>query len=282
MSYLVIMDHGHLAGIEWGTVYRSTSPVHSVAFARKPTNRGWYTDRRLDAYALVYVLRGTGVMTDWHGRQHALVAGCAVQMPAGLIHSVVHNPDGQWAEAWLTLDGRFGKALAELGSIDITKPVLFPDVDASLIEQFARLRADLRDLPDRDLPQTLAAAHQLLVAICAADARRGSVDPQEKLIEHACSLLCRNWRERIDLESIAGELDLSYERFRKIFRQRQGVSPGEYRIRRRIDQARALITQHRLSNKEIAAALGYADPFTFSKQFKQVVGLSPAQFRQRV
>jgi AraC-like DNA-binding protein len=77
-------------------------------------------------------------------------------------------------------------------------------------------------------------------------------------------------------------MGLSYERFRKIFRQRQGLSPGDYRIRRRIDQAKALITQHRLSNKEIAYALGYADPFTFSKQFKQVVGMSPAVFRKTV
>jgi len=101
------------------------------------------------------------------------------------------------------------------------------------------------------------------------------------MIERVAALLMRDLEERLDIEQIAAGLDVSYERFRKLFRQRMGVSPGEYRIRRRIDQARSMLIQQRLSNKEIAYALGYADPFTFSKQFKRFVGMSPTVFRKR-
>ena len=86
----------------------------------------------------------------------------------------------------------------------------------------------------------------------------------------------------LGMTALSARLGLGYERFRKVFRQRVGMSPGEYRIRRRIDRARALIAQHRLSNTQVAHALGYRDPFTFSKQFKQVVGVSPGAFRRTV
>jgi AraC-like DNA-binding protein len=255
--------------------------VQNCAFAYKPTARGGYENRILQTYVLVYVLDGHGVFTDWHGRQHPVDAGCAIQMPPGRRHSVAHDADGRWLEAWITLDGRFAQALAAVGTIDESRPLLRPGVDRTLIEQFERIRADLRDALDRDLPATLAAVHALIVALHAAD-RRGTADLTATLVERACAALGRDLAHRIDLESVAAEMGLSYERFRKIFRQRQGLSPGDYRIRRRIDQAKALITQHRLSNKEIAYALGYADPFTFSKQFKQVVGMSPAVFRKTV
>jgi len=102
------------------------------------------------------------------------------------------------------------------------------------------------------------------------------------VIESACVALSRDLDKRLDTATLAASYGLSYERFRKIFRERTGISPGEYRIRRRIDRARVLIAQDRLSNKEVAYQLGYADPFTFSKQFKQVVGVSPELFRRTV
>src|SRR5690606_2189614 len=67
----------------------------------------------------------------------------------------------------------------------------------------------------------------------------------------------------VSVAQIAARLSLSYERFRKVFREHVGVPPGEYRIRRRIDAARALLAQGGLTNKEVAYRLGYVDPFTF-------------------
>jgi AraC family transcriptional regulator, arabinose operon regulatory protein len=94
--------------------------------------------------------------------------------------------------------------------------------------------------------------------------------------------LARDLHERLDVPTIAERFGVSYERFRKIFRQRVGVSPAAYRIRHRIERAKALIAQERMSNKQVAYALGYRDPFTFSKQFKHVMGVSPEGFRRTV
>jgi AraC family transcriptional regulator of arabinose operon len=248
----------------------------------KPTAEGGYRDRVLTDYVAVYVIRGAGTYSDEAGQATRVDAGCFIQLPANRAHSVEQDPDGQWAECWITLDGQFCEELARLGAIDLSRRVLRPGVDLELIERFERLLHDLSHAPDAALAGTLSRAHELLAYAHDADARRRAPHPHTSVVESACTALGRDFDRRIDVAALAASLGLSYERFRKVFRDRVGVSPGEYRIRRRIDRARVLIAQERMSNKQLAYALGYPDPFAFSKQFKQVVGVSPEVFRRTV
>ena len=81
--------------------------------------------------------------------------------------------------------------------------------------------------------------------------------------------------------AIARKLGLSYETFRKDFARHTGQPPARYRLHRLIDQARALITERHLSNKQLAETLGFYDEFHFSRHFRQVTGQSPREFRQQ-
>ncbi|HEV7300866.1 MAG TPA: AraC family transcriptional regulator [Tepidisphaeraceae bacterium] len=267
-------------------VYRTFATGHGgvrgCAFMRKPMAANSYRDRVMRDYVAVYVLRGTGTFTDGDGVTRRVEAGCFLQMPANRPAGVEQDPDGQWAECWITLDGRFCDELARLGTIDLSRLLLRPGLDLELIDKFERIVHDLSHGSDVAVAQTLARAHELLAYAHDADRRRDAPHPHATLIESASAALSRDLDKRLDTATLAASHGLSYERFRKIFRQRTGISPGEYRIRRRIDRARVLIAQDRLSNKEVAYQLGYADPFTFSKQFKQVVGVSPEMFRRTV
>jgi AraC family transcriptional regulator of arabinose operon len=256
--------------------------VRDCAFIRKPTAAGGYRARVLKDYVGVYVLRGAGTFTDWDGRATRVDAGCFLQMPPGKPHSCEHDGDGRWAECWIRLDGEFAAALHRFGSIDDSRGVLRPGLHLDLVERFERILHDLNHAPDAILPQTLARAHELLASLHHADLHRSAPHPHAATIDAACATLGKDLDKPCDVRAIATAHGLSYERFRKVFRDRVGVSPGEYRIRRRIDRARALIAQQHMSNKQVAYELGYADPFTFSKQFKQVVGVSPEVFRKTV
>ena len=56
----------------------------------------------------------------------------------------------------------------------------------------------------------------------------------------------------------------------------------EYFIRLRMQQAAQLLVASALSVKEAAAALGYEDPFYFSRVFKSVHALAPTDYRVMV
>ncbi len=266
-------------------VHRSDGNMSILAaagagFMLKPARREDYADRVLPHYVGLYVLRGRGRFTDWHGRAHGVEAGCFVQMPPGRRHTMVLEPDGRWAEFYFTVAGPIAEALATAQATDFESPVLRPGLHLSLLDRFEEHLRTVRQGHDADVPGGMLRVHELLVELQRLDRQRRAPSPQARMIDEACRTLASDLHRPLDVAALARRHHLSYERFRKVFRQHMGLPPGEYRIRRRIDRARSLILQEGLSNKQIAAALGYPDPFTFSRQFRKYVGLTPRAFRK--
>jgi AraC-like DNA-binding protein len=89
-------------------------------------------------------------------------------------------------------------------------------------------------------------------------------------------------QERPDLKEAAAALGCDYAAFRRRFARLAGVPPARYRLQSQVDLARSLMMKRAgISNKELASACGFADAYHFSKQFKQVVGTSPKEYRSR-
>ncbi len=63
------------------------------------------------------------------------------------------------------------------------------------------------------------------------------------------------------------------------FRAHYGITVGQYIRRLRVQHACKLMQQSRMPLKEIAAVCRFADASHFSNQFKKVVGMTPAQYR---
>jgi AraC-like DNA-binding protein len=211
-----------------------------------------------------------------------MTAGCVAQRLPGKRHSTIQEPDGQWAECFVVLHRDLFETLVRFGTMDTERPLLWPGLHASLVEQFEAILADLAAGSGQVSSRTLLRAHELVVSMYALDAAARAPDPHAELVQAACDLLSENVEERAVLPALSGFFGMSYERFRKVFRDRVGVAPGAYRIRRRIERACQLLSEERLSVKETAYALGYPDIYSFSRQFRQVMGTPPAAFRRGV
>lgn len=78
-----------------------------------------------------------------------------------------------------------------------------------------------------------------------------------------------------DLESISGLSTAKIERyFKKLFQ----VTPSQYIQKKRIERAIELLNQS-YSITDISNRCGYSDHSAFTRQFKQVIGLSPSEFK---
>jgi AraC-like DNA-binding protein len=93
-------------------------------------------------------------------------------------------------------------------------------------------------------------------------------------------LLAKPSSYKVPIANIAEDLNIGYEKFRKIFKDIMGVSPHSYVIQKRMDIAKTYLIDKNKSIKEIALELGFADAYAFSKQFRKCVGLSPSEFRK--
>ena len=102
------------------------------------------------------------------------------------------------------------------------------------------------------------------------------------IVESVKAYLRYNYNEPLNFSDIASQYNFSSAYLSKIFKEQTGTSPGRYLSEYRINIAKKLLIDSDLSVKEIAIKVGFEDQFHFSKNFKNIVGISPQQFRTQV
>jgi AraC-like DNA-binding protein len=228
-------------------------------------------------FSLVYVLRGRGRYREADGRTHALAPGaCFIRIP-GRIQSTELDPDSRWLEVFIDLGTGLPALMLDLRFIRPEFPVWDWGLSPTRVGRFTALLAELEAAGERDLPGLWVRSQALVLeAVRAQEAGdRASEDPIDRL----CRLLAEEAGARLDLRSFCRREGLDFERFRKDFTRRLGQSPGQYRIRRRIDRACSLLMTTTDDLAVIAAQLGYASPYEFSAQFRQWTGQPPGRWR---
>jgi AraC-like DNA-binding protein len=88
------------------------------------------------------------------------------------------------------------------------------------------------------------------------------------------------YQQDISKESLERTVDRKYEYLCQVFKRYSGTTIVLYTNQLRIQQAKHLLMNTGQSVREIGEAVGYQDPFYFSRMFKRLEGLSPQQFRQ--
>jgi AraC-like DNA-binding protein len=101
-------------------------------------------------------------------------------------------------------------------------------------------------------------------------------------VAEACRLLAQGLGAREDLQDLVASIPLSYSRLRARFRAEMGMSMGDYRIQRRIEEACTHLSLPGANPQRIAMELGYSDYPAFSNQFRRRMGLSPRQYLVRL
>jgi len=74
-------------------------------------------------------------------------------------------------------------------------------------------------------------------------------------------------------------LNYSPDYFARLFRRTFGVSLKTWMVQQRIYQGARLLAETHLTLTEVAFELGYKEVYSFSRQFKQVMGKTPRRWR---
>lgn len=96
-------------------------------------------------------------------------------------------------------------------------------------------------------------------------------------LKQAINYIQAHLAEDISLEMIATELGMSRYYFCRLFKQSTGISPHQYVIKCRIEQAKELLLQGQKSIAEVAFQVGFTSQSHFTKHFKRLVGVTPKQ-----
>lgn len=91
--------------------------------------------------------------------------------------------------------------------------------------------------------------------------------------------LDEHYHEDISISALAKEMGIHRAHLFNSFKKDTGYSPKEYLLYIRMQNAKAMLRRTGKSIAEIAYMVGYHDPLSFSKIFRQKIGVSPLQYR---
>jgi AraC-like DNA-binding protein len=135
------------------------------------------------------------------------------------------------------------------------------------------MRVALRREDDATLARNL---HEFILEVTGA--------ATSKALSPAVAEALRVFRERpasvASIDDFARKLGVSRSHFDREFRAQIGQPPKQFLINCKIIEARRYLESSSLRVGEIAEALGYKDIYFFSRQFKQLVGRSPLNYRR--
>ena len=100
-------------------------------------------------------------------------------------------------------------------------------------------------------------------------------------IQTVIDFMNTNLERRVSLSELANVVNLSVSHFSRLFKTQTKLSPGEYLIRLRMEEARHLLATSFLSIKQIMALVGYGNRKNFVGHFKRYFDLVPSQYRKR-
>ncbi|MCS7466042.1 AraC family transcriptional regulator [Stieleria sp. ICT_E10.1] len=105
----------------------------------------------------------------------------------------------------------------------------------------------------------------------------GTVDAFARVITH----LHENFADRLSTDELAEMAGLSVSHFERRFRRAFGASPRQYLVRIRVEHAARMLLETEKTVSEIAHACGFYDHAHFSRSFRNIMQLSPSQYRSR-
>ena len=96
----------------------------------------------------------------------------------------------------------------------------------------------------------------------------------QKVIDYINAYLDRD----LSLKELSSLVQMSPHYFSQLFKGSTGTTPHQYVIRCRIERAKELISQNKLSLVQIATKVGFADQSHLHRHFKKLVGITPKVF----
>jgi AraC-like DNA-binding protein len=251
------------------------------------TTPAYRVERRTFAgHDLLFCIAGAGNVRSGE-RTVSMSAGQLGWIDNSQPHAHWPSATEPWELLWLRVESPQMDQFAEV--LEVRDDPVFSLHDATNARAvFERIFALLRERP-LTMDASLHAAVGCLVALLF-EARQPKLAPNERQEQDArltpglrrvLAKMRTDYRRAWRIGDFARLAGVSVPHFFRCFSAATGSSPMDWLRRERINQAKRRLSETSEAIRSVAAEVGYADPFHFSRDFSKVVGVSPRRYRQQ-
>jgi AraC-like DNA-binding protein len=237
----------------------------------------------------MYLLQGKAtVMLDFQEYRHSRAA--AFFITPGQVHTVkpqpgLHGFTISFTQAFFDDDTPPPSRLLELPFFFSADAHPRLPLGAAQVPEIAALFQNLHDEYNRALPdaaEILRATLRLLLLQLARLYVR--VTPEREptrgqiLLRQFHGALEKHFREETTLDAYARLMGITCNHLNDVIREQTGHSAGDLIRKRRLLDAKRMLSHSNLSVSEVGYQLGFKDPSYFSRFFRRYEGVTPVEF----
>ncbi|MGF1590825.1 MAG: helix-turn-helix domain-containing protein [Pleurocapsa sp.] len=235
--------------------------VPSPAITKRQIN-GHLKEEQVVQGSCVIVPANTSQQAEWNKGSGALTIAVDPTIFAQTIYEVVDPDSIELLPQFATSDSlvyQLGVALKSALTRHGTSSRLYAETLVNtlilhLLEHYTTTRLNLRECVAGQLPQ-----YKL-----------------QQVIDYIDAYLDRD----LSLKELFNIVRMSPHYFSQLLKQSTGITPHQYVIRCRIERAKYLIGQSKLSLADIAIQVGFVDQSHLHRHFKHLVGITPKNYRK--
>ncbi|MDA1043726.1 MAG: helix-turn-helix domain-containing protein [Verrucomicrobia bacterium] len=264
----------------------SHSPLHSrlvTGLDKTPIGHHVLRPGGTRDHLLMMTLSGSAFLKN-HGTYTPLSAGATVLIPPGVPHDYGMATGARrweviWAhfhawphwKDWLAqICGPSGARVLDLGNTPFREPAE---------SAFRQMHHDAFSSSPQRVRFAMNGLERVLL-ICMQALSPKDAPHRDERITRVIEYMAQNLPDPHSVKSLAALTGLSPSRFAHLFVEQMQTTPLQYLEMLRMDRARDLLARTVRPVAEIAAAVGFDEPFYFSRRFRKANSMSPRAFRQ--
>ena len=284
-KYLQISPRDKSWGLAVTTAgFQHVRPGDSYPLSLHPSGYTFQENGRrvLNEYQLYYITHGSGHFESASCSRRRIEPGMMFMLFPGEWHSFAPDPETGWNDHWIGFNGSFMDDKIKAGFFTFKNCVFKVGVDEKITNTYLEVLDILSE--EKKAFQQIAASLviSLIGRIHYKDLNHNNGETYiTRIINQSKAIMKEDFASNTPLGQIAQSLDISYSLFRREFKNRCGISPGQYRLELRLAKAKEMLHTTNMSIADISSRLHFECIGQFSTFFKKKTGLSPLEYRKR-
>jgi AraC-like DNA-binding protein len=238
----------------------------------------WEDGRVLHEYQINYITEGEGIL-ETRDHEYPIQEGSILLIKPNNWHRYKPVSEKGWKEHYIGFDGNYARQLFQNDFYVDCPPVLNIGFHEKLMQSFQDILTAVKE--ERPSYQQVSSGLILFMLGTLLSLKKNEdliTRGIEEKISKACLYIRENLSSNFRIEELARHVDCSYSLFRQSFKKYTGLSPLQYHLSLRVQQSIYLLTNTRMSIKEISFSLGFYSVFYFSKLIKEKTGKNPSEY----
>lgn len=258
--------------------------VRKAGIYRFTSSYRYEAHRHLE-YEVNYINSGNCIMTFERGYVPLKIGDCIVIPPWTKHGFLVDTKKGcRITQSEFSLE--FSEGQKDIISSDGEKHLYYQIKDCEdiifLMEQAARVHRIKKNDKYREMQLKLAVIQMITALKCHVD----KIDNADAGIKNGkifaiMEYLRNHYGESLNIEKLSEKIGISSRYVRRYFMKEIGMSCSDYITVLRINKAKELLWETARSVTEVALDVGYGTPQYFSRIFKEKVGITPSEYREK-